>query len=262
MQLVVLGGSAACPNPAQGCSGYLVSSAHTTLLLDCGPGTLPELLKHLSPNQLDNIIISHLHQDHIWDLIPLRYGLRYAPGLARRPMPLWLPPGGLDFLTSLQRVIALGNEPADDFFSAVFTMAEYDPSKSLSLGPMTIRFHSTRHWIPCWAMRIEEDQATLVYLADTGWSDDLIDFAHDADLLIVEITLTEQAEASAREGHLTPQQAGQLATLAQARQVLLTHYWMTPRLEEAVSLVQRVFSGPTLLARPGLTIAVNRSEAQ
>jgi ribonuclease BN (tRNA processing enzyme) len=43
MELTILGGSAAGPNPGQGCSGYLVESGTTRVVVDLGPGTFPEL---------------------------------------------------------------------------------------------------------------------------------------------------------------------------------------------------------------------------
>ncbi|HEX7104031.1 MAG TPA: hypothetical protein VF201_15410, partial [Nitrolancea sp.] len=41
--VIVLGGASAAPNPGQGCSGYLVQLGETRIVLDLGPGTLPEL---------------------------------------------------------------------------------------------------------------------------------------------------------------------------------------------------------------------------
>ncbi len=260
MRLIVLGGSAACPNPGQGCSGYLVEQDGLTLLLDCGPGTLPELLRHVRLDQLDAIVISHLHQDHVLDLIPLRYGLKYGPWPVHLPIPVWLPPGGRTYLDRLATAIAIGSEPSEAFFTAVFHLQEYEPTEPLALEPLTIRFQPTRHWIPCWAMRVESAAGTLVYLADTGWSDDLVPFAAGADLLIVEATLPSEAGEAAREGHLTTYEAGQLAALAHAKQVLVTHYWASPDLGEQFMLIERAFTGRVFRARPGLVITLGGSE--
>ncbi len=262
MRLVVLGGSAACPNPGQGCSGYLVLEGDAALLLDCGPGTLPQLLQHISLDTLDAVIISHLHQDHVLDLVPLRYGLKYAPGLRRRRLPIWLPPGGRRYLDELARVVSLGSERSDDFFTETFEVQEYDPRHSLQVRSWSILFHPTRHWVPCWALRIEGRQSTIAYLADTGWDNSLISFAQDVDLLIVEATLPPDIENGAREGHLDAEEAGRLAALARTRHVLLTHYWATPDVPTVVLQATRHFGGHVDLARPGLTITIDGQRGQ
>ena len=40
MELTILGGSAAGPNPGQGCSGYLVESGTTHVVIDLGSGNV------------------------------------------------------------------------------------------------------------------------------------------------------------------------------------------------------------------------------
>ena len=183
MRLTVLGGAAACPNPDQGCSSYLVESNGVRVLLDCGSDTLSPLRSVTDFRSIETIIISHLHSDHTLDLVPYRYGLKYAPGGPNRQIPLWMPPGGKHFLHSLAEAFGTQEEEAESFFD-VFAIREYDPKWSAEIGPFAIRFYRTRHFIPCWAIRLEEDGKSLVYLADTGPDEALIDFARDADLLI------------------------------------------------------------------------------
>jgi ribonuclease BN (tRNA processing enzyme) len=98
MRLTVLGGSSASPNVGAGCSGYLVETPGTRLVLDLGPGTLPELRRHADFRRLDGIVISHPHLDHVLDLLALRHALAYNPIPAPAPVPVWLPPDGTDLL--------------------------------------------------------------------------------------------------------------------------------------------------------------------
>src|SRR4029077_6322872 len=77
--LHVLGCAPASGNPGEACSGYLVSAGGSRILLDCGPGVLSSLLaRDAAP--LDAIVLSHLHYDHVADLIPL--GFAHEFGLA------------------------------------------------------------------------------------------------------------------------------------------------------------------------------------
>lgn len=88
MRLTVLGGSAAGPNPGQGCSGDLVQSGPTGVVLDPGPGTLPELQKHVDYREIDAVVLTHLHADHWLDVVAPRFALTYNPIPARRTVPL------------------------------------------------------------------------------------------------------------------------------------------------------------------------------
>ncbi|MDI3339752.1 MAG: MBL fold metallo-hydrolase [Sphaerobacter sp.] len=255
MEVLVLGGSAASPNPGQGCAGYLVTHGSTTILLDCGPGTLPVLRAATDVRAIDAIIISHMHADHMLDLVPLRYGLKYGPGATAYRLPLWLPPDGREMLERLAAALAIGREAVTDFFESVFALAAYDPASPLRIGDLTIRFQPTQHPVPCWAMRIEAEGQSLVYLADTGPEAELARFAEGADLVICEATLASP-ELGSTVGHLTPQQAGALAAEAGARSLLLTHYWVELGPDRLRADAADAFGGPVLVAEPYLRIGV------
>ncbi|HET7037851.1 MAG TPA: MBL fold metallo-hydrolase [Thermomicrobiaceae bacterium] len=255
MRLTVLGGAAASPNPGQGCAGYLVQSGDEQLVLDCGPDTLAVLRQHADFRQVRAVLISHLHSDHTLDLVPYRYGLKYAPGPRGARVPLWMPPGGRAFLNDLGSVFALGSERDMAFFDEVFDVAEYDPGQPLHLGRFTITFHETQHFIPAWAMRLVADSQTLVYGADTGPYPPLAAFAAHADLVVLEATMPEsQQQSGERAGHLSASQAGRLAAEARARRLLLTHYWAELGPEHLVEVAAAKFPGEVLLARPGLMV--------
>ena len=153
MRLTVLGGAAAGPGPRQGCSGYLVEAGETRLVLDLGSGTLPELRRHSDVRDLEAIVISHLHIDHMLDLIALWWGWLYTPAPLPKPLPLWLPPGGVAHLTRIAEAFA-GPEEVNGLFSRVFDVREYDPSEPLSIGDALVRFAPTVHYLPCWAIRV------------------------------------------------------------------------------------------------------------
>ncbi|MGH2418773.1 MAG: MBL fold metallo-hydrolase, partial [Candidatus Limnocylindria bacterium] len=65
MRLTVLGRSPARPNPGEACAGYLVEGGGARLLLDIGPGIVAQLLQRHHPDDLDAVIVSHMHADHM-----------------------------------------------------------------------------------------------------------------------------------------------------------------------------------------------------
>src|SRR5262245_26342450 len=97
MELTILGASAATPNPGDASAGYLVTSGQTAILIECGSGVLSKLRTQIDPRTLSAVVISHVHADHLLDLVALRYGLKYAPPGPGAPIPLYLPPNGRTF---------------------------------------------------------------------------------------------------------------------------------------------------------------------
>ena len=74
-------------------------------------------------------------------------------------------------------------------------------------------------------MRIDApDGARLAYTGDTGPSDSVVEFAADADLLLVEAALRLASHDDEERGHLTAEEAIDLATRARARAARIVHY--------------------------------------
>lgn len=258
MDVTVLGGSAAGASPGQGCSGYLVEQGGTKIVLDLGPGTFPELRLHVDFRTLDAVVLSHLHLDHMLDLFALRYALAYNPISAPSEIPVWVPPGGLRFLEDAARVFA-GEVDASAFYD-VFDIHEYDPEAELMLGSLTLRFRSTVHYVPCWAIRVTGGRdGDLFYTADTGPTADLLPLASGAGLVISEGTATlDDGESFAVRGHLTPEEAGILARDAGAQILLLTHLWAENDPFLALHNAESAFGGPVVLASRGTRVTVPR----
>src|SRR3954449_5466587 len=91
MRITVLGKSPAWQDAGGACSGYLVEGGGVRVLLDCGPGVFAKLRRFADYVDVDAVVISHLHADHILDLVPFASGLRYAP--RQQPVPVGGHPG-------------------------------------------------------------------------------------------------------------------------------------------------------------------------
>lgn len=253
--VTALGGASAAPNPGQGCSGYLIGDDETGLVLDMGSGTLTELLRHRALNDLDGIVISHLHVDHMLDVIALWWGWLYHVEPLRAPIPLWLPPGGSQ---TLRRTLATLGRPdeVERFFGDIFDAGEYDPAAEVRVGPATLSFARTAHFVPCWAVRVELPHGVVAYTADTGLAADLTPLARGADLLIAESMLPVGSfEKSPDRGSSTPIEAAALARDARVERLMLTHFWSEQDADEALRQASRIFTGSIVVARPGVTVA-------
>lgn len=256
MRLTTLGGSAAGIGTRQGCSSYLVRSNTTSIVLDMGPGTLIELRNHVDYRTLDGVVISHLHVDHILDLVELRFTLAYNPIPIEQPLPLYLPPDGI---ATLRRIAQAFESPESglEWFTGVFDVHEYDPDGLVEIGDLTCSFTETVHFVPCWAIRViaPDGAGDLFYTADTGPSADLVPAARGAAVIVAEATEKSASDMPwEQRGHLTPTEAATLAHDAGARTLVLTHMWEELDVDEMMRQAGEQFTGTLLRATPGMEV--------
>ena len=224
----------------------------TSVVVDLGSGTFPELRRHVDYRLLDGVVLSHGHLDHFLDILTLRYALAYNPVAADRRLPLWLPPGGLELLHRLAQAVT--DDPDTDEFLSVFEANEYDPDASLTIGELGFQFHPTVHYVPCWAMRISNGvDGDLFYTADTGPAANLAAVATGSHLIVAEGTDRENTkEPYQSRGHMTPAEAGALAHDAGA-DVLCCPTFGSKTIRSGPDTKRHGYSAaPVELATPGL----------
>jgi ribonuclease Z len=84
--------------------------------------------------------------------------------------------------------------------------------------------------------------AKLVFVGDSGRTDNLANEVHGADTLVIEATyLDVEGELASQFGHLTATQAAQLAAQAEVRELWLTHISRRYRESEVLAEAQAIF---------------------
>ena len=250
MRITVLGKSPSFPDAGGACSGYLVEAGGQRVLLDCGSGVFGKLREVVDYADVDAVVISHLHADHVMDLVPFASGIRYRPWEGDPPRPrLLAPPGAPE---SFARLCEGGNMTADHIELA-FALSVYDPADTLTLGAgLQVRFQPVPHYIAANAVEFAAGGARFTFGADCGPSDDLARFATDTDLLMLEATLVEPEPPDDR-GHLTPVEAGEHAARANAKRLVLTHFAADVGADWVCAEAARAFAGPIDAAHEGAT---------
>lgn len=234
MELTVLGNAGRYLARYGGGSSYLVETEGRSILLDAGAGAAAAL-DGMGVEELDAVVLSHFHWDHVSDLVPVVRALR--PGA-----PLVVPPGGRARLDALAKGFAF-----EDAFQSAGPLVEAEGE--LRVGAATLRFAPTQHSAASFATRV----GGLVYASDTAPCAPLRDLARDADLLLMH-TLLPVVEAGAEHAriHSTAAAAGALAAEAGVRRLLLSH-----RYHESPDAAMREAAGlafPTVeLAHTGAT---------
>jgi ribonuclease BN (tRNA processing enzyme) len=220
MRVTVLGKSPSWQDAGGACSGYLVQEGDYSLLLDCGNGVFGKLRAATDYAEVDAVLLSHLHADHCFDVVPFSYSLLVSPRGGRRRPELHAPPGAGEVLGRLSG--CLGDE---GLIGRAFALREYDPAGSLTLGPFTVRLCEVPHFVLTHAVEITgPDGRRLTFSADCRPNPALEHFAQGTDLLLAEATAVIAEGPVEDRGHLTAGEAGQLARAASARRLVVTHF--------------------------------------
>ena len=245
MQLTVLGCAGTFPGPDSPCSGYLVEHDGYRLVVDLGSGALGGLQRCCGLLDVDAVYLTHLHADHCIDLIAWSYARRYHPTGIPSPLPVYGPPG------TAARIRASYEEAPEADLIGVFDFRERSAGV-LQLGPLTVTAGIVEHPVECHGLRIEAGGKVLTYSGDTARSQTLVELARDADLLLCEASWPSDPEPPPGI-HLTGREAGDHATQAGAKRLLLTH--LMPFHDPAVILAEakETYDGPLELVHAGST---------
>jgi ribonuclease BN (tRNA processing enzyme) len=242
MKLTVIGFWGGYPKKNEASSGYLLEHNGFRLLLDCGSGVLSKLQNYLEPEQLDAVVLSHYHPDHVADIGVLQHARLIQGFLGKDIGTLPIYGHTLD---------------ASEFEKLTYkTITEgiaYFSNQPVTIGPFVISFLRTNHPVACYAMRIEVEGRVFVYTADTSFKNELIDFSRDADVLLCECNFYSGQNGQGA-GHMTSIDAGELAEQANVKKLILTHLPHYGELTKLVVEAVTKFNGPVSLASDGLII--------
>lgn len=213
MKLICIGSAGGYPMGDNGTSSYLVSSTEGDyhLLLDTGSGSALALEEIFPVNELDAIWLSHDHPDHSADLGIFQhlFFLKQPAPREGKIIPIYLNEHSVLWPLMVE-------------FNTTKPVS-YQINQVLDLGPFEATMIKTTHPIECAAIRLKEKSTgkTLVYTADSGWQDSLIDFAQGADVLVADANFP--SERGRNPIHMTAEEVAYLANQAQVRRLIVTH---------------------------------------
>jgi ribonuclease BN (tRNA processing enzyme) len=249
MKLTVLGKSPAWTDAGGACSGYLIEGEDgRPFLVDCGNGVFGKLRLRRDYRDVEAVLISHLHADHLLDLVPFAYALTVGPaaGEVRRPR-LIAPTGADSFFRHL-----VGTWDSEDLIARAFAIEEYEPGSELDIAGIAINAHPVPHFGPTHAIGLTGKQGRIVFGSDGRFSEQLIAAARGAEVLIAEATLAEPDPAPEQErGHMSAGETGELAERAGVGRLVLTHISDELDADRALADARSAFSGPVEIAAEG-----------
>lgn len=249
MKLTILGSGTCIPNTKRGSSGYLIQTANSKILLDCGSGTTWKL-EQIGTNylEIDHIFISHIHPDHTADLVPFLFATKYNHYEKRRnPLDIWGGKGFIKFFDALKEAYGNWIVPDDLVIDEIKGGAQtYEDFKILTT--------KVPHIESSLAYKITSGEKSIVYSGDTDYSESLINLAAKCDLLIIECAIAKDEYKI--KGHLTPSEVIKTVKAAQPNKVVVTHLYPECDKENVAERIRRDVDSEVIEAQDLLEVII------
>jgi len=247
-------------------SGYLIwRDGKARLLIDIGSGSLTRFEQSgASVNDLDAILLSHLHVDHSNDLPALVKASFFTD--RNRDLVIYGPSGNR-FMPSVTNFLQdlFGQEGAYQYLSRyldgtdIYRLLPQDvdtTSKAEQVVLADSRYRltavSVHHGpLPALAWRVEVDGKTIVFSGDMNNDNStLANLAKQADLLVAHNAIPEGMTGVARNLHMPPSVIGEIAAKARVKQLVLSHRMKRTLGQEQTSTTQirKTYKGPLQFA--------------
>ncbi|MFH0795271.1 MAG: MBL fold metallo-hydrolase [bacterium] len=180
-------------------TSFVVLAGALRVLVDC-PEPLRKIMSEasrksgldLDVDQLDHVLLTHLHGDHCGGVEGLGYYRHYVCRNSTRPHVYALP----EVLPDLwnHRLYASMGRSRDAVTGKLTTrkLENYfqphavSPGKRYKIGSLGFEIRRTLHSIPCYAVKFQYAGVSLGYSCDTIYDPDLIGWLSDCDLIIHE----------------------------------------------------------------------------
>jgi ribonuclease BN (tRNA processing enzyme) len=246
ISLTVLGTGTIAFSPTRSCAGYYVEAGTAKVLMDCGAGTTRRLAEMgIEWQGITHIALTHFHIDHHQDLPSILYGWRYGQ-LPPRSAPIDII-GPVGTRALLER-LAAAYDPELLNLGYPVRIAELAPGSSYDLGGAALGCTKVPHTPESMAYSITEGARRLVYSGDTAFDPSFAEWARGCDMLVLECSLPQSMAVPI---HLTPEQCGELARLAEPGRLVLTHLYPPLESVDVAAIVAAQYSGPLVIAHDG-----------
>ncbi|UCF05719.1 MAG: MBL fold metallo-hydrolase [bacterium] len=249
LRVTILGSGTIIPSLERRATALLVETGEQRFLFDCGPCVLEALEEAgTSFHSLERIFITHYHPDHTLGIGHLLSAINNdRDRFESAQLVLYGPRGLEEFMERL-----------DMLYRSLVMKSDYLRLVEIDEGALTIEGESRIGAVradhgerTALSYRMDHGGVSFVYTGDTAYTERLVEFAREADLLVTECSFPDD---QAVPGHLTPGGVGSLASKAGVGGVVLVH--MYPRFGDSdpAASVRKHYNGPVVVASDGMTI--------
>lgn len=279
MRATILGTANPIPTPDRAGNSIAIEADGGILLVDCGPRTVYELLKHdLSPGEIERLFFTHHHVDHNISF----YHLAIVGWIAgRQEMQVFGPRGTEDFVDQLYSIWA------DDIAYKQSVGYPAEGIENITTQQVTDNFFHEEHGLCISSFPVEHSietygyrftdsttGETLTIASDTTSFPKLVDSVRGSDVLVLSCNIAPVGEVDTTgyvwdrysepysgemlrklsKYHMDPTEAGRLAADADVDTLILSHFPPYTDHDEVVASAREAFEGEVAAATDGLSI--------
>lgn len=268
--LQVLGSGGPIADDGRASTAYLVwLNGESRFLVDAGGGAFLRFGEAGARfEDLDHIAISHFHTDHSTDLVALLksgyFSRREAPLSISGPAAGGEYPGLNEYLDRLLNPQSGAYAYLDGYLDGSEGLVKLEPKEVDPRGTNALQVYSDADRdieimamgvphgpVPTTAYRMRIGGKSIVFSGDqNGSSRAFIDFARNADVLVMHIPVPEDISGAGRNLHAPPSVIGNIAHESGAKKLVLSHFMARSlkTMEENLRLIRSGYSGPVVSA--------------
>jgi ribonuclease BN (tRNA processing enzyme) len=198
---------------------------------------------------LDLLLYTHTHPDHVSDLVPILFACKYTDSPRQKDLQCIGGPGFKAYFEQVKKIHGRWIEPesyhltVDEISQTPFTLRDL----RISAKPMA-------HLPESVGYRIDfKDGKSFAISGDTDYCKNIVDLGFGVDLLVLECSFPDGRKG---EGHLTPSLAGKIAAESRCKKLLLTHLYPVCDQYDILDQCGRSFQGETILGEDLMRIRI------
>lgn len=218
-ELIPLGTGAAWSGPTRENTFLLVRGATSNILIDVAGSPAQRLAQvGIGPHEIDHIVLTHNHPDHIYGF-PILMLNAWMAG-RRAPLHVYGLASAIRSAKALMNAVSFREWP--NFFQIKYHLVTIHSIVILPpIDEFEIRAMHGKHFVPTMALRVTNllTGKCFAYSADTSPHENIVEIARGANYFLHEATQLDES----KEGHSSAIEAGQAAAAAGVKQLILIH---------------------------------------
>lgn len=260
MKITLLGVDSAIPSKDSGNSCFLLEENKQVILFDCGSGAVAKLHELGKIHEVEAIVISHAHYDHVVDLMTYYYAIKLGQrdGLReKKPVKVYIPRkrfGEVETEWFYVWVAEVQGKGVYDFYYIA------DEERIKITQDIEIESSVTQHSIHGLMYKIRNEIGVQVgYTGDTGLNEKVKEFLKGCNVIVSELSLLEKWGIN-NPNHMTTKDFIELGETTKSSLMIGTHMWYDQPKTEYEAEVKKYADGrgvKYLIGKAGQEIQIN-----
>ncbi len=249
-ELIILGSGTGVPSLKRGAPGVAILTERSCALIDSGPGTLRRMLEvELTYHDIDLLLYTHTHPDHVSDLVPFLFATKYSEHPRDKDLMCIGGPGFKRYFERIKKAYGSWILP-----QAYQLRIKELRKRSVIFRDLRISGKPMAHLAESVGYRIDfKDGKSLAISGDTDYCKNVVDLGSEVDLLVLEASFPNDQKV---EGHLTPSLAGRIASESRCKKLLLLHFYPACDQTDIFEEVRKTYWGEIILGEDLMRIPI------